>query len=86
VAKVRIEGNAASLIGQLLQSRLRARREKERFGATWPRRDAADHLSERRPFPREEEGPGAGRLARQARFSCLPGPLGRYEPNLPAWW
>jgi hypothetical protein len=86
VAKVHIEGTAGSLLGRLLQSRLRLRREKDRFGGTWPPRAAADHLAERTPFPREDEGPGAGLLARQARFSSLPGPLGRYEPNLPGWW
>ena len=86
MARVEIEGNAASLIGLLLQSRLRARKESDRFGSTWPLKTAADHLSERRPFPPEDEGPGAGRIARQSRFSCLPGPLGRYTPNLPAWW
>jgi hypothetical protein len=86
VAKVQIEGNAGSLIGRLLQSRLRIRRETDRFGGTWPQNAAADHLAERAPFPPEDEGPGAGRIARQSRFSSLPGPLGRYEPNLPAWW
>jgi hypothetical protein len=86
MAKVVIEGNAASLLGRLLQSRLRLYKEAERFGGSWAQAMAADHLSERRPFPPEEEGPGAGRMARQWRFSCFPGPLGRYTPNLPAWW
>lgn len=86
MTKVQIEGNAGSLISQLLQGRLRAHREAERFGGRWQKRPAADHLAERTPFPREEEGPGAGLIARQSRFSSQPGPLGRYEPNLPAWW
>lgn len=86
MAKVQIEGNAGSLIGRLLQNRLRIRREIDRFGGAWPTMAAADHLAERTPFPREEEGPGAGVIARQTRFSSRPGPLGRYQPNLPAWW
>jgi hypothetical protein len=86
VAKVQIEGNAGSLISRLLQGRLRDHRETERFGGLWQKRPAADHLAERTPFPREEEGPGAGMVARHSRFSSQPGPLGRYEPNLPAWW
>jgi hypothetical protein len=86
VAKVQIEGNAGSLIGRLLQNRLRIRREIERFGGAWSILAAADHLAERTPFPRDEEGPGAGKVARQTRFSSLPGPLKRYTSNLPAWW
>ena len=86
MAKVLIEGNAGSLLSQLLQGRLRSHRESERFGGRAQARSAADHLAERAPFPREKEGPGAGLVARQARFSSRPGPLGRYEPNLPAWW
>ena len=86
MAKVQIEGNTGSLIGRLLQNRLRVRREVERFGEAWMMSGAADHLAERRPFPRESEGPGAGKAARQARFSCMPGPLERYTSNLPAWW
>jgi hypothetical protein len=86
VAKVQIEGTAGSLIGRLLQNRLRVRREIERFGEAWEMTAAADHLAERTPFPRGSEGPGAGRAARQSRFSCFPGPLQRYTSNLPAWW
>ena len=86
MAKVLIEGNAGGLISLLLQGRLRSHRENERFGGLAPRRIAADHLAERAPFPREKEGPGAGVVARQSRFGSQPGPLGRYEPNLPAWW
>jgi hypothetical protein len=86
VAKVQIEGNTGSLIGRLLQNRLRIRREIERFGDAWATRASADHLAERTPFPRESEGPGAGKQARQSRFSSLPGPLKRYTSNLPAWW
>jgi hypothetical protein len=86
VAKVHIEGNTGSLIGRLLQNQLRIRREVERFGEAGVLKASADHLAERTPFPRENEGPGAGKAARQTRFSCLPGPLTRYTSNLPAWW
>ena len=86
MAKVQIEGNAGSLIGRLLQNRLRIRREIERFGEAWSMMASTDHLAERTPFPRESEGPGAGKAARQSRFSSLPGPLKRYTSNLPAWW
>lgn len=86
MARVQIEGNAGSLIGRLLQNRLRMRREIERFGEAWSMLASADHLAERTPFPRESEVPGAGKVARQSRFSCLPGPLKRYSVNLPAWW
>ena len=83
---MQIEGNTGSLIGRLLQNRLRVRREIERFGEAWSTTAAADHLAERRPFPRESEGPGAGQAARQSRFSTRPGPLDRYSVSLPAWW
>jgi hypothetical protein len=86
VAKVQIEGTAGSLIGRLLQNRLRVRREIERFGGAWSMTASADHLAERKPFPPGSEGPGAGKAARQCRFSSLPGPLQRYTSNLPAWW
>ena len=86
MAKVQIEGTAGSLIGRLLQNRLRIRREIERFGEAWSTPAAADHLAERTPFPRASEGPGAGKAARLSRFSCFPGPLRRYTSNLPAWW
>ena len=86
MAKVQIEGEFGSLLGRLLQNRLRIRREIERFGDLWPVPMAEDHLAERTPFSREDEGPGAGVLARQTRFSSIPGPLTRYQPNLPRWW
>ena len=31
-------------------------------------------------------GPGFCYLMRAHRFDGTPGPLARYQPNLPAWW